>query len=319
MYGVLTMEIYKRNCPKCNKELETKNKHYYNKAVSENKLCISCSLTGRQFSEEHKANLSKNHANVNGGNNPFYNKRHSDETKELIGEAVSEKYKDPELRRKVSEIRKEWHKHNENSFKGRIHSDETKELLSFLSTKRFENEDERDRLSKKSIEWHLHNDNPFKGKQHTEEVRIHMRKLMREYYSNHPHPWTGRNHSDVSKEKMRDVNIARVKRLGLPFHPSYNRNSIPILEEYARENGYTIKHAENGGEYQIPNTTFYVDAYDVENNVVIEYDEVYHQSSNNKYIDKWRQDMIGNILKCKFIRILYNGEIRIFDYSKNKH
>jgi hypothetical protein len=311
------MKIYKRNCPKCSNELETKNKHYYNKAVSENKLCLSCSLAGRKFSEEHKANLSKNHANVNGENNPFYNKRHSDETKELIGEAVSEKYKDPELRQRVSEIRKEWHKHNENSFKGRVHSDETRGLLSFLSTKRFENEDERNRLSEKSIQWHLHNDNPFKGKQHTEEARFRMGELRREHYRIHIHPWVGRNHSDVSKEKMSQSAIKRVIRQGT--YVGYNPNSIAILEGYARENDYVIQHAENGGEFQVPNTTFFVDAYDMENNIVIEYDEKYHLKEEQVEKDRKRQDMIGNILKCKFIRILYNGEVRIFDYSTNKH
>ena len=282
------MKIYKRNCPKCSKELETKNKHYYNKAVSENKLCLSCSLAGRKFSEEHKANLSKNHANVNGENNPFYNKRHSDETKELIGEVVSEKYKDPELRQRVSEIRKEWHKHNENSFKGRIHSDETKELLSFLSTKRFENEDERQKISRSlvgNIPWNY-------GK-------------------------TGVYDASVI-DKMSNSAKARIVRQGNNQIHSYNPNSIPILEEYANENGYNIQHAENGGEYQVPNTTFFVDAYDVENNVVIEYDENYHLNENQVEKDRKRQQIIGNILKCKFVRILQSGEIRIFDYSKNK-
>lgn len=313
------MEIYKRNCPKCNKVLETKNKHYHNKAISENKLCLSCALTGRKFSDEHRENLSKNHADVSGENNPFYKKNHTVETKERIGEIVSEKYKDPELRKRVSEIRKEWHKYNENPFKNKTHSDETKEFLSFLATKRFENEDERNKLSEKSIEWHKHNENPFKGKTHTEEAILSMRDARREYYSKHPHPWVGRQHSDASKEKMREANIERIKRIGLPFHPSYNQRSIPILEEYAKENGYTIQHAENGGEFHVPTTTFYVDAYDADNNVVIEYDEAYHSYKNNKYIDMWRQEKIGNILKCKFIRILETGEIRIFDYSKNKH
>jgi hypothetical protein len=33
--------------------------------------------------------------------------------------------------------------------------------------------------------------------------------------------------------------------------------------------------------------------------------------------DKKRQRIIGSILKCKFIRLMEDGEIRIFDYSKN--
>lgn len=118
-------------------------------------------------------------------------------------------------------------------------------------------------------------------------------------------------------ERMRQSAIERVIRQGTAV--GYNPNSIPILEEYARENNYVIQHAENGGEFQVPNTTFFVDAYDSNKNVVIEYDEKYHLHVEQIKKDEYRQRIIGNILKCKFIRILQSGEIRIFDYSKNKH
>jgi hypothetical protein len=116
-------------------------------------------------------------------------------------------------------------------------------------------------------------------------------------------------------ERMRDSAIKRVIRQGTAV--GYNPNSIPILEEFARENEYTIQHAENGGEFQIPGTTFFVDGYDKEKNVVIEYDEKYHLKEEQVEKDKKRQRIIGSILKCKFIRLMEDGEIRIFDYSKN--
>jgi len=43
---------------------------------------ISASLKGRTFTEEHKSNISKNHANVAGEKNPFSGKTHSDEQRE---------------------------------------------------------------------------------------------------------------------------------------------------------------------------------------------------------------------------------------------
>jgi hypothetical protein len=116
-------------------------------------------------------------------------------------------------------------------------------------------------------------------------------------------------------ERMRESAIKRVIRQGTAV--GYNPNSIPLLEEFARENGYVIQHAENGGEFQVPNTTFFVDAYDSEKNVVIEYDEKYHMKEEQMEKDKKRQRIIGNILKCKFIRLMEDGEVRIFDYSKN--
>ncbi len=308
--------MYKRNCPKCNKELTTTNKHYYNKAVEKNSPCLSCSMKGRVMSEEQKEKLRGKRPHMEGENNPFYGKQHTDESKHKISKSVSERYKDPELRRKVSEIRKEWHKYNENSFKGKTHSDETKELLSFLATKRFENEEERKIISDSLKEWYKYNDNPRKGCTTSDDTKKKMSESKLQRFQNIQHPWVGRHHTDESKEKMRLINIERVKKLGLPFHPSYNPNSIPIIESFAKENGYQIRHAENGGEYQVPDTAFFVDGYDEKNNVVIEYDEVRHTKGNNKHIDKWRQDIIGNLLKCKFIRIAENGRVETFDYSE---
>lgn len=69
---------YIRNCPECDVELTTMNKYWHKKASAENKKCGSCSLKGRTFSEEHRKNLSKNHANVMGNNNPFHGKKHTE-------------------------------------------------------------------------------------------------------------------------------------------------------------------------------------------------------------------------------------------------
>lgn len=50
------------------------------------KMKISDKLTGRVFSEDHKKNISLNHADTLGENNPFFGKKHSDETKKLMSE-----------------------------------------------------------------------------------------------------------------------------------------------------------------------------------------------------------------------------------------
>ncbi len=123
-----------------------------------------------------------------------------------------------------------------------------------------------------------------------------------------------RKKSSEEIEKMRKSAIERVIRQGTCV--AYNPSSIPIIENYGKENGYNFIHAENGGEYQIPNTTFFVDGYDKSNNVVIEFDEKYHLSEKQKVKDIQRQDMVGKLLKCKFIRIDENNNINIFDYSK---
>ena len=117
-------------------------------------------------------------------------------------------------------------------------------------------------------------------------------------------------------ERMRKSAIERVKRDGAPHF--YNPNSIPIIEQYGKENGYTFQHAENGGEYQVPNTTFFVDGFDIKNNVVIEYDEPHHFRKDELHSkDVWRMNLIISQLNCKFVRIDYRGNITIYENKNN--
>ena len=95
--------IYIRNCPSCNKELTTKNKYWHIKAVNLNKKCISCSTIGREFSNEHKQNLSKNHANINGDLNPFKGKTH---TQESINKMLDTRGKHPTWKQNASNTMK---------------------------------------------------------------------------------------------------------------------------------------------------------------------------------------------------------------------
>ncbi len=56
-----------------------------NVLTDEHKKKISESLKGRTFTKEHKTRISENHHDVNGENNPFYGKTHTEETKKKIG------------------------------------------------------------------------------------------------------------------------------------------------------------------------------------------------------------------------------------------
>lgn len=122
----------------------------------------------------------------------------------------------------------------------------------------------------------------------------------------------GREKRPVELERMSKSAIERVIRQGTCT--AYNPNSISHIEKYGKENGYSFQHAENGGEYHVPQTTFFVDGYDRQNNVVIEFDEKYHLSKSQQKKDKQRQDMIGNLLKCKFIRIDEYNNIKETNY-----
>jgi DNA-binding CsgD family transcriptional regulator len=110
-------------------------------------------------------------------------------------------------------------------------------------------------------------------------------------------------HSDNAKLKIRMTTLDRIKKSKLnggQLYPAYNKESISIIEDFGRENGYSFQHAENGGEYFIEELGYWVDGYDIENNVVLEFDEDHHKYQKEK--DLKRQKEIINHLKCKFIR-----------------
>lgn len=118
----------------------------------------------------------------------------------------------------------------------------------------------------------------------------------------------GKPHTEETKKRMRLSAIKYIQSLKGQVVPRYNKNSIPIIEQYGRDNGYTFMHAENGGEYFIKELGYFLDAYDPIKNVVLEVDERRHFNVDGELLekDKERQKQIEHLLGCKFIRIKYD-------------
>lgn len=127
----------------------------------------------------------------------------------------------------------------------------------------------------------------------------------------------GNKVSEVTKVKMSQTAIKRVHNHNLQKYgkwaPNYNANACYIIEEYGKINGYNFIHALNGGEYYIKELGYWVDGYDSEKNVVIEYYENHHQNKKQKEKDERRKREIIQALKCKFIIIYYNKNIEIWE------
>lgn len=87
----------KRNCPKCGKEIEYKNKTTLNNAVKKNTVCKKCLPVNKKFVERY-ATKGKN----TGSDNPFFGKTHTEETKKsIIKNRNYDSYKTPEFREKM--------------------------------------------------------------------------------------------------------------------------------------------------------------------------------------------------------------------------
>lgn len=77
-----------RKCPSCETEVEYKSPISYKKAVRLNKPCKKCSSKERANRPEEKRRM-REIASQSGEKNPFYGKKHTEETKEKIGKKIS--------------------------------------------------------------------------------------------------------------------------------------------------------------------------------------------------------------------------------------
>lgn len=157
--------------------------------------------------------------------------------------------------------------------------------------------------------------NVLKGKKRNAESIENIRQSQLKYYETHVSQSLGRKFSEETKTKMRLAAIKRISECkinGNQFYPSYNKKSIPIIENYASINNLKINHAENGGEYFIKELGYWVDGYDINNNIVIEFNEKYHKYMIEK--DTQRRTNIINFLKCDFIIIDEDLTITIIKY-----
>jgi len=94
-----------------------------------------------------------------------------------------------------------------------------------------------------------------------------------------------------------------------PSGPRYNKRACIIFEEINKELGWSGRHAENGGEFLIKELGYWVDFYEPNLNIIIEFDEKNHKYKRNH--DLIRQKRIIDLLGCKFYRISEGDEWRM--------
>lgn len=264
------MNAYQRNCPKCGKVLTTNNKYYNKKAIKAKTLCLSCVNTGRIITDAWRENMRRNHANVNGKNNPFFGKHHTPDAIEKIKIANTGKdyfsinYKAC-LSKKMTGCG--------NPFFGKHHTAATIVKLSIPKT---------DKHKRKLAIALKGNISPLKGKHHTPEA----------------------------KRKMRIAAIKRIQELkfvGSVMAPNINPKEILFFNKLEKERGWDgIYYGKNNKkeQYLINYLGYFVDYYDPVHNIVVEYDETNHYNADwsLKKKDVYRQEEIISYLKCKFFR-----------------
>jgi len=116
-------------------------------------------------------------------------------------------------------------------------------------------------------------------------------------------PSYGKRWPSQKRESMRKYWTHEYKKRGYQFN-NYNPTACKYFDKISIETGWKLQHAENGGEMIVEG--FFLDAYDRERNIVVEYDEKHHfykKSLRLKDVDRMRK--IIDHLGCKFFR--YNS------------
>lgn len=174
---------------------------------------------------------------------------------------------------------------------GKHHSEETKKKMSVAQLGRLNTWSKGKCLSeetKKKIS------NSLRKVLASEEAKM---KISKSYVG-----MTGKHHSDETKRKLRISVINRMMKKGIG-RANYNPAACHQIDIYGKKHGYNFQHALNGGEYHIKELGYFVDGYDKNNNIVVEYYEKWHNKIKKMADDEKRKQEIINYLGCKFIEL----------------
>jgi hypothetical protein len=255
---------WKKNCPKCNKEIFYKDQYKLQTALSNNTSCKICA----RFNKKFVKNTDFYKTCPVCFKTVFYNNLY----------ALQNSVKNNTSCRSCSKS-----KTNHPRY-GIKQSDEEKEKrnLKLKGLKRNKESIKKYSLSKMGDKNPMYGNNKLKTKEHRRKIRLSCIN-------------TYKNKIGIDKTLL----------------PRHNPIACKIIDEYGIKNGYIFQHALNGGEFYIKELGYWVDGYDKSKNVVIEYYEKEHNRQKRKEKDDRRMLEIIDFLKCEFIIVYENGDIKI--------
>lgn len=171
-----------------------------------------------------------------------------------------------------------------NGMFNKTHSDRTKSIISKALTKRMSIQSNIEKL---------------KNRQWTDDQKLKHKTAI----------------NDPDRLKLlREHRLNQIKQSGGIV--SFNRKACKFFDILNEKLRLTGRHALNSGEVQI--CGYSIDYFDVENNIIIEWDEKYHYKKDGSLRDKdlIRQSNILSKTKCAFYRI---SETKKYVYRVDNH
>lgn len=123
-------------------------------------------------------------------------------------------------------------------------------------------------------------------------------------------PFYGKQHTDEHRKYKRNGKIKQLAHKGIVA--GYNPVASQYFQQLNESMNWNGTYAENGGEVIIAG--YYVDFYDVQKNIVVEYDEPHHEKPSKKKLDVIRQNNILQVTNGRFFRYSekYNKLYEVF-------
>ena len=302
---------WKRNCPKCGKELYYSSLDSFLFCKKRNSICIEC--RGKNHKEYYKNWREYNkikkwiRACPKCGKEKIYFHRgkYNRDTKinrlcrncwKIRGKLYNGpfEYKCPECGKKTE-------------YAGKGSLDRAVKGKRLCNSCKF--------LGERSVWYNTHETHPCFGRKLCEETKLKIskgnkgKKRTEEQNKRNGDVRRGIPLKPETKRILREKVIERCKFFNGKWHPSYNKKACEVIEELNKNGNYNFQHALNGGEYQF--CGYFVDGYDENRNVVIEIDEDHHYDNNGnlKPKDIERQKEIIENLKCKFLRYKISSKL----------
>ena len=278
------MKKYERKCPKCNLILKYTRKASRDSAEIKSTLCMSCTKSVWDINKDIKGFYKKC---------PSCEEKMYFDTREGVKYSINKNIICQSCRNKNTEkvyirncpvCKKELKTKNKYFFKKS--KENNSKCLSCSQIGKIMSDESRKKMSDNHHNVFGEN-NPFYNKKHSMKTR---RKIS----------------TSITKEerqRRRERCILRIKNFGRICN--FNKKACDYFDILNKERNLNLQHAMNGGEVNV--LGYFLDAYDKEKNIVVEYDEPKHYISGKlRKGDIKRQTDIINYLHCKFFR--YNEQ-----------
>jgi hypothetical protein len=271
--------IWERICPKCNKNIIYKTSHGFYKSKKNNSICKNCQLSSKKRNPPFERNCPKCKIKIT---YKTYGGKSSAEKRNVLCYNCyyksTRKYKTPDnLIRNCPKCKK---------------------IIEYNKSKYLCNNRHNYLNALKLNSWcYVCNGkfrNPMKGN----------KRFGKE------NPNYGKKWNNEQKRLARIKTIADLRKKGITGKSiNFNPVACKYFDELNQEKGWNLQHRLNGGE--IESCGYFLDAYDKEKNIVVEYDEPRHDYPSRKQKDIERMNEIKKHLQCKFYR--YNEKENVLN------